>query len=112
MVRFSTMMCGSALERPWEGSWERSWPLVPVAIVRCRLNPEEIENHGEHAASNHNHHDRHDHRLRRRIADRRRAVTALKAAQAAGDCDQHTIKSSLEEAAEQIDQGQGRDRFS
>src|SRR5277367_5688605 len=101
------MICGSALER----SSEESWPLMPIAIVKYRLNPEEIEDYGEQAAGHHDHDDRHDHRLRRRIADRRRAVATLKAAQAAGDGYQYTIKSSLEDAAEQIDQGQGRDGF-
>ena len=48
---------------------------IPASDARShrepRSDPQEIEDHGEQTAGDNDHYDRHHHRLRRRIADRR-----------------------------------------
>src|SRR5271163_847268 len=63
---------------------------------------QDVENEGENSARDDYVHDAGDDRFGRRVADRGRAVAALKSAQASGDRDDDAVNGCLEDAAEDI----------
>src|SRR5277367_3381609 len=72
---------------------------------------QDVEDEGENSARDDYVHDASDDRFGRRVADRRRAVAALKSAQASGDRDDDAVDGGLEDAAEDIRERYRSDGF-